>query len=191
MISFPTTAQRDYLIAFDAVALCITERPLTARLSRDPLRSRIALRNVFPETTIKQVIWVQGMKDARRLLRSLPSGLLTTSAIEKAVRDASEALHIVITENDVAIRRAHFAVRALDAALAQAQARGDLAFFNQAYQKYRKHRSRGGKRVIPYRFAFSRLRRALARAAFAADLSWPDAKTLRESIFGVDKLDHS
>jgi hypothetical protein len=186
-MQFPTTAQRDYLIAFDAVAVCITERPLSARLSRDPLRSRIALRNAFPDMTIKDVFWVQGMKDARRLLRSLPSEPLTAHAIEHALRHASEMLLIPITANDVAIHRANHAVRALDAALAQAQVRGDLAFFNQAYRQHRKQQSRGGNSVISYQLAFARLRRALARAAF--DSPWPEAKMLREIIFGVDKVD--
>jgi hypothetical protein len=189
LIHYPTTSQRDYLIAFDAVAICITESPLSARITRDPLRSRIALRNAFPEMVIKQIIWVQGEKDARTLTRALPAHLASVEAIESEIRKLSETLHIAITDNKVAIQRAHHAVRALDAALAQAQARGDLAFFNQAYTNYRKHRSRGGRRVIPYRVAFSRLRRALARAAFTPEQSWPDPKSMRESVFGFDKLD--
>jgi hypothetical protein len=172
-MEFPTDAERDYLIAFDAMAVVITDNPFTVRLARDPRRMLSALRRGWPYVRIHEIVWTSPAKRARQLVGCMHTPMTSAAAAIVMVEIAAE-LRIVLTPNKVAIARARAAVARLDALLTRAKNKGLLKFFNRAYQA---HRLAGG--TIPYGFAYARLRSALARRiAKDEEIRWESATLL-------------
>jgi hypothetical protein len=172
-MEFPTDAERDYLIAFDAVAIVITDNPFTVRITHDPKRVLAALRPGWPRVRIHEIVWTSPAKRARQLVGCMHTPVTSAGAAVVMVEIATE-LRIELTSNSVAVARARAGVARLDALLAKAKNAGLLKFFHRAYQA---HRLAGG--VVPYGFAYARLRRALARRiAKDQDIPWESRQLL-------------
>jgi hypothetical protein len=103
---------RDYVRAFDLVSVC-RWRDGRLGVSRNPKGAEQA--------------WWCPAKDAGALVRAANAG-------GRDVAAAAARLKTPLTDHAVVAQRNEAAVGQIDASLAAAQRRGDLAFFNQAYK---------------------------------------------------------
>jgi hypothetical protein len=78
---------------------------------------------------------------------------------------ALHELKVPVTEHCVVLARAQTAARRISVALAQAQDRGDLAFFDAEYKLRRLAAQAAGRGFMSYAQARSRLQKAIAGAA--------------------------
>ena len=86
-----------------------------------------------------------------------------------------------VAVHHVAIQRAGASVARIDATLAEAQRRGDLASFNQAYKARRAAAQARGCGFMPYAQALRRLRQAVAGVAANGGQC---SRSLMLSVFG-------
>jgi hypothetical protein len=134
---------RDYVRAFDLVSVC-RWRDGRLGVSRNPKGAEQA--------------WWCPAKAAGALVRA-------ANANGKDVAAAAGRLKTPLTDHATVAQRVEAAVGQIDASLAAAQRRGDLAFFNQAYKARRTAAAAQGKGFMAYGLALRRLRQAVASVA--------------------------
>jgi hypothetical protein len=134
---------RDYVRAFDLVSVC-RWRDGRLGVSRNPKGAEQA--------------WWCPAKAAGALVRA-------ANANGRDVAAAAARLKTPLTDHAVVAQRVEAAVGQIDASLAAAQRRGDLAFFNQAYKARRTAAAAQGKGFMAYGLALRRLRQAVASVA--------------------------
>jgi hypothetical protein len=82
---------------------------------------------------------------------------------------AAQKLGVALTEHSVVLARASAAVARIKSALREAQARGDLQFFNAEYKRRRAEAAAAGKGFMSYGQARARLQKAIAEVAAKGD----------------------
>jgi hypothetical protein len=136
-------AIKDYAASFNIVAVC-AYRDGRIGVSRDPVGATAAW-------------WVEA-ELAGGLIRQVRQngGDIPTTA---------QKLGVLLTDHSTVLTRASAATSRIENALSQAQARGDLKFFNAAYKRRRAEAKRAGKSFMSYAQARERLARAIASTA--------------------------
>jgi hypothetical protein len=134
---------RDYVRAFDLTCIALW-RDGRLGVSRNPKGAEAA--------------WWCPAKAAGELVRAANAG-------GRDVAAAAARLKTPLTDHAVVAQRVEAAVGQIDASLAAAQRRGDLAFFNQAYKARRTAAAAQGHGFMSYGLALRRLRQAVAGAA--------------------------
>ncbi len=132
-------------------------------------------------------------RDARFYVTRNPAGAesawwceaVLAGALARAVRSgedvpvAAARLGIAISDHATVARRASAAVARIEAALQQAEAGGDMKFFNTEYRRRRQAARRRGQGFITYNRARARLGEAIAGAAATGTLD----RTLVAAVF--------
>jgi hypothetical protein len=94
---------------------------------------------------------------------------------------AARKLSVTLTAHDVVIARAKAATARVENALSEAQACGDLQFFNREYKRRRTAAAAAGQSFMSYGQARMRLHKTIATVAASGG---PLTRTLIESVFG-------
>jgi hypothetical protein len=95
------------------------------------------------------------------------------AVIRQARKDGSDIqaiarrLGVALTEHAIVLTRASAAIERIEAALGEAQRRGDLKFFNTEYKRRRAQAAAAGQSFMSYGEARARLHKAIAGAAAA------------------------
>jgi hypothetical protein len=134
---------KDYIGGFGITSVCIY-RDNRLAVNRDPVGAVAAW-------------WVEA---------ELAGGLIRQAQKNGGdIPATAQKLGVVLTPHDVVIARARGATSRIENALAQAQARGDLQFFNREFKRRREEAKRLGRGFISYSEAKDRLGKAIADAA--------------------------
>ena len=136
-------AVADYVRAFDLAAIC-AYRDGRIGVSRNPAGAVAAW-------------WVEA-EQAGAVIRQARKDSSDIQAIARR-------LGVALTEHAIVLTRASAAIERIEAALREAQRRGDLKFFNAEYKRRRAQAAAAGKGFMSYGQARARLQRAIAGAA--------------------------
>jgi hypothetical protein len=136
-------AVADYVRAFDLTAIC-AYRDGRIGVSRNPAGAVAAW-------------WVEA-EQAGAVIRQARKDSSDIQAIARR-------LGVALTEHAIVLTRASAAVARIERALAEAQARGDLRFFNAEYKRRRAQAAAAGKGFMNYGQARARLQKAIAKVA--------------------------
>ena len=173
-IEFPTPVARDYLkltgYCFIAILTTAKGTPCRLRVMNDLTECLEGERlNWSPYIELTCAYWIEKKEDADRLVAHIeqihqPLGHDGINAYAETLRD--EIVHyadhfgITVTHHNTVIARVNQTVEIIHKRMKQAQADGDLKFFNAAFKEAREN----GKPVI-YGKARAKLRDALIRRA--------------------------
>lgn len=174
-LKLPRGAEREYLAIYGIVAIYVAALPAGASTfvssSRDLLHSLLTLRRRWPALQITCAYWVKDKTEARLIMREVRAslahgddGLLVATArtAQRCVENTAAHMGIALTEHDTVLRRARTAVACIEQRIAQAQAAGELAWFNSAYRAWRLKAKQQG-RGLSYAEARARLRKNIFR----------------------------
>ncbi|UGY12504.1 hypothetical protein HAP48_0028205 [Bradyrhizobium septentrionale] len=172
-LMLPRGAVREYLAIYGVVAIYVAALPAGAFVScsRDLLHSLLALRRRWLALQITCAYWVKDKTDARLICREVNAslsrgddGLLVATArtAQRKVENVAAHMGIALTEHDTVLARARTAVAYIEQRIAQAQAAGELAWFNSAYRAWRLEAKQQG-RGMSYAEARARLRQNIFR----------------------------
>lgn len=172
-LSLPRGAEREYLTIYGIVAVYVAalpSGPTHVGITRDLLRTEIALKQQWFGTRITCAYWVKDKTEGNLITREVhatlgqSSGLLAADAKTARRRIENVAAHmgIQLTEHDTVLLRARAAVAFIERQLAEAQASGQLSWFNREYRAWRLAAKQHGK-TLTYREARARLRRKVFR----------------------------
>jgi hypothetical protein len=173
-LKLPRAAEREYLAIYGIVAICVAalpEGPALVWFSRDLLHSLLTLRRRWRGLQITSAYWVKDKTEARLICREVNSslgrddeGLLAATAktAQRKVENVAAHMGIALTEHDTVLARARSAVAFIEERIAQAQANGELSWFNSAYRAWRLEAKQHG-RGMSYAEARARLRQNIFR----------------------------
>ena len=140
---------RAYLAAFDLVAISVMPDG-RVRVSRDPGRAGAFI-----------ALWTEDRHAASKIAQLASNAERPTEAIISAALE----LRVPLTDHSVVVTRATAAAARISRVLSEAQARGDLQFFNAEYKRRRAEAASAGKGFMSYGQARARLQRAIAEVA--------------------------
>jgi hypothetical protein len=173
-LKVPRGAEREYIAASGIVAIYVAalpSGPTRVGMSRDLLHSLLAIRRRWMGTIITCAYWLQSETDARLIMREVYNslahgneGLLVANAktAQRRIENVAAHMGILLTDHGTVLQRARCAVQYIEQQIEQAQANGELSWFNAAYREWRlQARSQG--RTMVYAEARARLRRAMFR----------------------------
>jgi hypothetical protein len=165
----PHCAEREYLAAYGIVAVYVAALPAGHALvstTRDLLKSLIAHRRKWRALQITCAYWVKDRSDARLIANEVNAmiehdgeGLLTADArtAQRCIENVAAHMSIILTDHDTVLLRARAAVAYIEGKIAEAQAHGELSWFNRAYREWRLQAQQQG-RSMSYAEARARLR---------------------------------
>jgi hypothetical protein len=136
-------AVADYVRAFDLAAIC-AYRDGRIGVSRNPAGAAAAW-------------WVEA-EQAGAVIRQAPTDGSDIQAVARR-------LGVALTEHAIVLTRASAAIARIERALTEAQARGDLKFFNAEYKRRRGAAVAAGQTFMSYGKARARLQKAIAEVA--------------------------
>jgi hypothetical protein len=195
-MKLPRGAEREYLAIYGIVAVYVAALPAGSAFvsfSRDLLHSSLSLRRRWPALQITAAFWVRDKTEARLICRevnsSLPrgdDGLLVANAktAQREVENIAAHMNIALTEHDVVLLRARAAVDYIEQQIEQAQAAGQLSWFNHAYRAWRLEAKQYG-RSMSYAEARARLRQNLFRQILSNETQ-NEPKQLFPPLPGID-----
>jgi hypothetical protein len=165
----PRGAEREYLTAYRLVAVYVAKMPTgdaKAGTSRDLLHSLIAIRRRHVGAAIVAAYWAKDAGDAQLIRGEIERGsegvLMTARALQARIELAAARRNVMLTDHATIMERVRMAVDYVEGRIAQAQAAGELRWFNQAYRAWRLEAKAQG-RVMTYAEARARLRRSVYR----------------------------
>lgn len=196
VLKLPRKAEREYIAASNIYAVYVAAMPSEAALvgySRDLLHSLLTLRRSFRGLQITSAHWVKDKTEARLICREVNSslargaeGLLVASAkaAQRRIENVAAHMGIPITEHEVVLLRARSAVAFIEERIAQAQASGELSWFNSTYRAWRLEAKQQG-RVMSYAEARARLRQNIFRQILTNEHQI-DPKRIFPALRGID-----
>ena len=165
----PRGRERDYLVAYGVVAVYVAELPTGETMvgtSRDLLQSLISIRRRHTGAAIVAAYRAKDADDAELVraeaLQASDGVLMTARAPQARIELAAARTNVMLTDHATIMERVSAAVAYVEDKIEQAQAAGELRWFNQAYQAWRLEAKAQG-RVMTYAEARARLRRAIYR----------------------------
>ncbi len=179
-LKLPRGAEREYLAIYGIVAVYVAALPAgptRVGISHDLLHSLLGLRRRWMGTVITCAYWVKDETEARLIMREVDNslahgneGLLVANAkdAQRKVENVAAHMGIALTEHDVVLARARSAVAYIEQRIAQAQAAGELSWFNSAYRAWRLEAKQFG-RGMSYAEARARLRKNLFRQILTSE----------------------
>ena len=173
VLRLPRAAEREYLATYGIVAVYVAalpSGPSLAGVTRDLLHTELALRRRWFGMQLTCAYWVKDKAEARLILREVRAslahgdGLLAANArtTQRRIENAAAHIGIPITEHDTVLLRARSAVAYIEQKIEEAQANGELRWFNREYRAWRIEAKQHG-RSMSYAQARARLRRKLFR----------------------------
>jgi hypothetical protein len=148
-VELPNKDELIFLSSFGATAISLATVPIRRSLVACGLCHR----------TITDIWWTHSRGEAEAMIERAGPDLDAETARD-VILAAARRLGIRLTDNATALARCRAAIAHLDQQLAEAQQRGALKFFNQAYREYRVTRPAGG-RFLTYQAALGELRRQI------------------------------
>lgn len=171
----PRGAERDYLAAYGLVAVYVAALPTGETIigtSRDLMQSLLAIRRSHAGAAIVSAYWVKNAAEARAICacvawqsKDVPT---TPRTAQTRIEIAARRMKLALTDHDTVMARVRTAVEYVEAKIAEAQAAGELHWFNRAFRRWRLRANAHG-RTMSYAEARARLRRALYRQILFAD----------------------
>jgi hypothetical protein len=172
----PTGAEREYLIIFGVAAVYIGTVPIgepcIVGATRDLERTSQAMRYGWPWSEITVAFWVND-RDTAEAIAAEVNGILPTNAEGRLTVTGERARNeiervaaewkITLTNHDAAMARVHSAVRRVAEYIDNANASGELAWFNKAFRSVRTDAKKNLLRSISYAEALARLRQAVTK----------------------------
>ena len=161
-LRLPRSAEREFIAAADIQAVYVAalpSGPSFVSTSRDLHHSLIALRRRWPAIRIISAHWVEGKTEARLICRvvnaSLPrgaSGLLVANAkaAQRCVENVAARMNITLTDHADVLHRASAAVAFVENHIREAEAKGELRWFNRAYRTWRLAAKAEGRLPMTY-----------------------------------------
>jgi hypothetical protein len=149
-LEIPQGAEREYLIVFGVAAIYIATSPsgeaCIVGVSCDLARTHYAIRRRRSRMDIVAAFWVKDRAIADAIAVEVitglphdPEGFLAERAEVACWRIATVAArrHVPLTSHDATMARVRAAVERVQDKIDEAQAAGDLAWFNSAYRSWR------------------------------------------------------
>jgi|GEM_PF-5503407 len=178
----PRGADREYLIVFGVAAIYLGTvpcgEPCIVGASRDLDKTYEAMHQRWPWSEISCAYWVKD-RDTAEAIANEVNGILPhdlDGRLAVRVEDARRQIErvacewkISLTNHDAAMARVHAAVRRVEEKISEANARGELAWFNAAYRDWRIEAKKIG-RVMSYSEALARLRKEVTKRLITLDI---------------------
>jgi hypothetical protein len=173
-LKLPRGAEREFIVIHGIVAVYVAALPAGpafVSLSRDLLHSLLTLRRRWPALQITAAFWVRDKTEARLITREVRASLVqgedgllvvTAKTAQRKIENVAARMNIALTEHEVVLIRARAAVDYIEQQIEQAQASGELSWFNRAYRAWRLEAKQYG-RSMSYAEARARLRQNLFR----------------------------
>ena len=165
----PRRAEREYLTVYGVVAVYVVELPTGETMlgtSRDLLQSLQAIRRRHTGAAIVAAYWAKDLVEAQRVcqeaMRDSEGVLMNARTVQARIEIAGDRLNLALTDHETIMTRARMAVEYVEGKIAEAQAAGDLRWFNCAFREWRLEANARG-RTMSYAEARARLRRAIYR----------------------------
>jgi hypothetical protein len=195
-LKLPRAAEREYLAVYGIVAIYVAalpSGPAFVSFSRDLLHSLLTLRRRWEGLQITCAYWVKDRTEARLICRDVnyslgrsDEGLLVATArtAQRRVENVAAHMGIALTEHDTVLMRARNAVAFIEERIAQAQAAGELQWFNSAYREWRLEAKQCG-RGMSYAEARARLRQNIFRQVLTNEVQI-NPKQIFPPLPGID-----
>jgi len=174
-LKLPRKAEREYITASGIVSVYVAALPsgrALVGLSRDLLHSLLALRRRFSGAHIACAYWVKDRAEARLIARQVNDDLAfveaTARAAQRRIENVAAHMGIALTEHATVLARTRNAVAYIEERIAQAEADGELSWFNSAYRSWRLEARQRGL-GMSYVEARARLRQKIFRAILTSD----------------------
>jgi len=165
----PRGAEREYLTVYGVVAVYIVELPTGKTMlgtSRDLLQSLQAIRRRHTGAAIVAAYWAKDLVEAQRIcqeaMRDSEGVLMNARTVQARIEIAGDRMNLALTDHETIMQRARMAVEYVEGKIAEAQAAGELRWFNRAFREWRLEANAHG-RTMSYAEARARLRRAIYR----------------------------
>ncbi|WP_157787986.1 hypothetical protein [Bradyrhizobium elkanii] len=178
----PHAADREYLIVFGVAAIYIATiprgEPCIVGVTRDLGQTFDGIRDKWPWSEIGCAFWVKDrdtaeaiVAEATEVLPRDPEGRLAVRAefARRQIELVAERRKVPLTDHDAVMLRVHAAVRHVQEKINEANASGDLGWFNTAYRSWRIEAKKVG-RVMSYAEALARLRKAVTKRLITLDV---------------------
>jgi hypothetical protein len=175
VLKLPRQGEREFIAAYGIVAVYVAALPHGTSLvgfSRDLLHSLLTLRRQWAGLHIASAAWVKDRSEARLIATEVNASLMhdgerrpllaDAKATQRHVENVAAHMGIALTDHDTVLMRARTAVAYIEEQIAQAQAQGELSWFNSAYRAWRLEAKRHG-RGMSYAEAKARLRKKIFR----------------------------
>jgi hypothetical protein len=165
----PRGAEREYLTVYGIVAIYVVELPTGETMlgiSRDLFQSLLSLRRRYAGAAIVCAYWAKEAAEAQLVCREVARGskdvLMNARTVQARIETAAARVNIALTDHETIMTRVRMAVEYVDGKIAEAQAAGDLRWFNRTFREWRLEANARG-RTMSYAEARARLRRAIYR----------------------------
>ena len=165
----PRGAEREYLTVYGVVAVYVVELPTGKTMlgtSRDLLQSLQAIRRRHIGAAIVAAYWAKDLVEAQRIcqeaMRDSEGVLMNARTVQARIETAGDRMNVALTDHDLIMQRVRMAVEYVEGKIAEAQAAGELRWFNRAFREWRLEANARG-RTMSYAEARARLRRAIYR----------------------------
>ena len=165
----PRGAEREYLTVYGVVAIYVAKLPTGDAIvgtSRDLLQSLQAIRRRRAGAAIVAAYWAKDLVEAQRVCQEAARGSegvrMTALTVQARIELAGDRLNLALTDHETIMTRVRMAVEYVESKIAEAQAAGELHWFNRAFREWRLEANARG-RTMSYAEARARLRRAIYR----------------------------
>ena len=173
----PRGAEREYLTVYGVVAVYVVELPTGETMlgtSRDLLQSLQAIRRRHTGAAIVAAYWAKNLVEAQRVcqeaMRDSEGVLMNARTVQARIEIAGDRMNLALTDHETIMTRARMAVEYVEGKIAEAQAAGDLRWYNCAFREWRREANARG-RTMSYAEARARLRRAIYRQILFSEFS--------------------
>jgi hypothetical protein len=173
----PRRAEREYLTVYGIVAVYVVELPTGETMlgtSRDLLQSLQAIRRRRTGAAIVAAYWAKDLVEAQRVcqeaMRDSEGVLMNARTVRARIETAGDRMNLSLTDHETIMQRARMAVEYVEGKIAEAQAAGDLRWFNCAFREWRLEANARG-RTMSYAEARARLRHAVYRQILFSEFS--------------------
>ena len=165
----PRGAEREYLTAYGVAAIYVAKLPTGEAMfgtSRDLLQSLQAIRRRHTGAAIVAAYWAKNLVEAQRVCQEAMRGSegvrMTALTVQARIELAGDRLNLALTDHETIMTRVRMAVEYVEGKIAEAEAAGELRWFNRAFREWRLKANAQG-RTMSYAEARARLRRAIYR----------------------------
>ncbi|UQR66193.1 hypothetical protein LRP30_13460 [Bradyrhizobium sp. C-145] len=189
-LEIPRGADREYLIVFGVAAIYVGTiprgEPCIVGVSRDLDKTYEATHERWPWSEISCAFWVKDRDTAEAIANEVNGVLPHDLDGRLAVRAETARLQIErvacdwkisLTNHDAALARVQAAVRRVEEKISEANASGELAWFNAAYRGWRIEAKKVG-RAMSYAEALARLRKEVTKRLITLDILDPGTDLL-------------
>ena len=173
----PRRAEREYLTVYGVVAVYVVELPTGETMlgtSRDLLQSLQAIRRRHTGAAIIAAYWAKDLVEAQRVcqeaMRDSEGVLMNARTVRARIETAGDRMNLSLTDHETIMQRARMAVEYVEGKIVEAQAAGELRWFNRAFREWRLKANAQG-RTMSYAEARARLRRAIYRQILFSEFS--------------------